>query len=167
MVGSPTLINICNILLCFRLHKYALSTDIEKAFLHVKLAECDQDFTRFLWLSDQSDPESKFVTYRFKVVLFGSMSSLFMLHATHDYHLNSYKSPVSMDMKNNLYVDNIISGCHSEEAILLYYKEAKHIMSEANFNLHTWASNSQRLQAITKADGVLDSNTTVNLLGLK
>ena len=55
----------------------------------------------------------------------------------------------------------------SEEAILHYYKEAKSIMSEANFNLRSWASNSQQLQTIAKADGVLDSNTTVNLLGLK
>ena len=167
MVGNPPLIDISNILLRFRLHNFALSTDIEKAFLHVKLAECDRDFTRFLWLSDQNDPESKFVTYRFKVVLFGSTSSPFMLHATLDYHLNSHSSPVSIDMKNNLYVDNIISGCHSEEAILHYYKEAKSIMSEANFNLRSWASNSQQLQTIAKADGVLNSNTTVNLLGLK
>ena len=74
-----------------------------------------------------------------------------MLHATLDYHLNLHSSPVSMDMKNNLYVDNIIPGCHSEEAILHYYKEAKSIMSEANFNLHSWASNSQQLQIIAKS----------------
>ena len=167
MVGNPPLIDISNILLRFRLHRFALSTDIEKAFLHVKLAECDRDFTRFLWLSDHSDPESKFVTYRFKVVLFGSTSSPFMLHATLDYHLKLHSSSVSMDMKNNLYVDNIISGCCSEEAIFQYYKEATSIMSEASFHLRSWASNSQKLQTIAKADGVLDSNTTVNLLGLK
>ena len=167
MVGSPPLIDTANILLRFRLHNYALSTDIEKAFLHVKLAECDRDFTRFFWLSKQNDPESEFVTYRFKVVLFGSTSSPFMLHATLDYHLNSYHSAVSRDMRNNLYVDNIISGCQSEEDVILYYKDAKHIMSEANFNLRSWASNSQKLQALAKTDGILDSNTSVNLLGLK
>ena len=143
MVGSPPLIDTANILLRFRLHNYALSTDIEKAFLHVKLAECDRDFTRFFWLSEQNNPESKFVTYRFKFVLFGSTSSPFMLHATLDYHLNSYQSAVSQDMRNNLYVDNVIPGCQSEEDVLLYYKDAKRIMSEANFNLSSSASNSQ------------------------
>lgn len=122
MVSSPPLIDTSNILLWFHLHCYALSTDIEKAFLHVKLAECDRDFTWFLWLSNQSDPDSKFVTYWFKVVLFGSTSSLFMLNATLDHHLKSYSSPLSLDMKHNLYVDSIISGCQSEEAILHYYR---------------------------------------------
>ena len=60
-----------------------------------------------------------------------------MLYATLDYHLNSYQSAVSQDMKNNLYVDNVISGCQSEEEILLYYKDAKCIMSKANFNLRS------------------------------
>ena len=63
---------MCSILL---LHKYGISTDIEKAFLHVTLDEKDRDYTRFLWLSNPTDPESVFNTYRFKSVLFGSVSS--------------------------------------------------------------------------------------------
>ena len=65
MVGDPALTDLCAIILRFRLHHYALSTDIEKAFLHVKLANQDRDFTRFLWLADPTNPESPFVTYRF------------------------------------------------------------------------------------------------------
>ena len=39
---GPTLLNdMCSILLRFHLHKYGLSTDIEKAFLHVTLDERD------------------------------------------------------------------------------------------------------------------------------
>ena len=47
-VGPPFLNNLCSILLRFRLHAFALSTDIEKAFLHVKLHSADRNFTRFL-----------------------------------------------------------------------------------------------------------------------
>ena len=46
MVGDPPLNDLCGILVRFRLHHYALSTDIEKAFLHVNLNEQDRDFTR-------------------------------------------------------------------------------------------------------------------------
>ena len=61
LVGDTPLVDVCEILLRFRLHQYALSTDIEKAFLHVKLDERDIDFTRFLWLSNPDDPEPPFI----------------------------------------------------------------------------------------------------------
>ena len=167
LVGDTLLIDVCAILLRFRLHRYALSTDIEKAFLHVKLDEQDRDYTRFLWLSNLNDPESQFTTYRFKVVLFGSTSSPFMLSATLHRHLDLYESPVSSDTKRNLYVDNVISGCQTEEEILSYYTDARSIMATAHFNLRSWASNSPKLQATAQADGVLDTDTTVSVLGLK
>ena len=61
-MGVTPLVDVCEILLRFRLHQYGLSTDIEKAFLHVKLDEHDRDFTRFLWLSNPYDPESPFIS---------------------------------------------------------------------------------------------------------
>ena len=77
---GPSLVNdICSILLRFRIHRFGLSTDIEKAFLHVKLDQADRDFTRFLWLSNPEDPNSELDAYRFKVVLFGL--SQFSFHA--------------------------------------------------------------------------------------
>ena len=167
LVGDCLLVDVGGILLHFRLHCYALSTDIEKAFLHVKLAEQDRDFTRFLWLSNPRDPESPFITYRFKVVLLGSTSSPFMLGATLHHHLDLNQSPVSRDIKCNLYVDNVISGCQSENEILHYYAEARAVMSDAHFNLRSWASNSQQLQSRAQLDEVLDTDTTVNVLGMK
>ena len=37
--------------------------DMEKAFLYVHLRKDDLNFTRYLWLSNQSDPESELVAY--------------------------------------------------------------------------------------------------------
>ena len=87
---GPSLINdLCSILIRFCVHKYGVVTDIEKAFLHLKLHNDDQDFTRFLWLSNPQDPESEFEVYCFKVVPFGSASSPFMLNATLHLHVKS------------------------------------------------------------------------------
>jgi len=47
-IGPSPVNDLCSVLLQFHIHKFALSTDIEKAFLHVKLLCSDQDFTRFL-----------------------------------------------------------------------------------------------------------------------
>ena len=164
---GPSLVNdLCSILLRFRSHKIALSTDIEKAFLHVKLDAKDQDFTCFLWLSNPDDAESDFYTYRFKVVPFGSASSPFMLGATLRLHLSKYNSQIAHDMQQNLYVDNVISGTPTEELAIQYFDEARKIMSDANFNLRSWATNSQQVQAIAKNKQVIDENHIVNVLGL-
>lgn len=59
--------------------KYAATTDIEKAFLHVVLHPTDRDVTRLFWLSVPSNPKSSFATYGFKSVLFGATLSSFIL----------------------------------------------------------------------------------------
>ena len=47
MSTPPVTNDITKILMRFRLNKFAVSTDIEKAFLHIQLDESDGDFTRF------------------------------------------------------------------------------------------------------------------------
>ena len=165
-VGPPFLNDFCSILLRFRLHKYALSTDIEKAFLHVRLHEDDRNFTRFLWPVQPENPDSLLQTFRFTSVPFGTASSPFMLHATIDLHLRTFRSCVSEDIQRNIYFDNIISGCDTEVQLLEYYTQARNFMQQANFNLRSWASNSITLQQIATANKTIDHNTTVQILGL-
>ena len=166
MVGPTFLNDMCSILLRFRTHKYGLSTDIEKAFLHVTLHEADRDFTCFLWLSDPTDPESNLIVYRFRVVLFGSVSSPFMLNAALHCHLQKYPSPVATDIERNLYVDNIISGCNTEQDTVDFYYKSRSTLSQAKFNLRSWASNSKQVQMLAKKHNVADNNDTTKVLGL-
>ena len=125
------------ILLCFRTHKYRFSTDIEKAFLHVTLHKVDRNYTHFLWLSYPTNPNSDFNIYRFRAVLFRSVSSLFMLNAALHYYLCKFSTPIAIaaDIETNLYVDNVISGCDSETDAVNYYNTSRSIMSQAKFNL--------------------------------
>ena len=81
-------------------------------------------------------------------------------------HLTGYNSATSTDILQNLYVDNILSGCSTEEGSLVYYTEAKHILSEVNFNLWSLASNSDQLCAAAKKNKVADMNERINVLGL-
>ncbi|XP_053390230.1 uncharacterized protein LOC128553138 [Mercenaria mercenaria] len=60
----PELNDLTAILVRFRLKQYTVVTEIEKAFLHIGLHENDRDMTRFLWLSDPTNPESALKTYR-------------------------------------------------------------------------------------------------------
>ena len=164
--GPPFLQQLPTIPIRFRGHKFGISADIEKALLHIQLHHNDRDFTHFLWPCCPGDPESPLQTYRFRVVLFGSASSPFMLHAALHCHLTQCSSTISKDLLQNLYVDNILSGCPTEEETVAYYTEARTALSEANFNLRSWASNSKQLRSIAEKDQVADSCEQINTLGL-
>ena len=164
--GPPFLNDLCAILLRFRQHEFAFSSDIEKAFLHVHLDETDRDFTRFLWLSDPTDANSPFVTFRFKVVLFGATSSPFMLNAVLSFHLTRNSSVISKDLLHNLYVDNVVSGCHTEEGAIEYFTKSRSILGDAKFNLRSWASNSLHLRNTAKEHNVNETDNPVKVLGI-
>ena len=164
--GPPFLNDLCAILLRFRQHKFAFSSDIEKAFLHVHLDETDRDFTRFLWLSDPTDANSPFVTFRFKVVLFGATSSPFMLNAALSFHLTRNSSTISKDLLHNLYVDNVVSGCHTEEGAIEYFIKSRSLLNDAKFNLRSWASNSLHLRNTAKEHKVDETDNPVKVLGM-
>jgi len=166
LTGPHFLNDLCSIILRFRIHNYAISTDIEKAFLHIHLHESDRDYTRFFWLSNPTDPNSELVVYRFKTVLFGAVSSPFMLYAALYHHLQHYNTPLSHDIQANLYVDNIVSGCDTESAVTQYYNQARVIMSEAKFNLRSWVSNSAQLSSLTRQEHTADSTVPANVLGI-
>ena len=155
------------ILLRFHTHKYGIVTDIEKAFHHLNLHVEDRDFTRFLWLSDPTDSDSSFITYRFRAVPFGTTSSPFMLNATIQYHLEHFNSPVSLDMKKNMYIDNVISGADTEKSAVNYYQEGRTLMNDAKFNLRSWASNCSALQDVAAQESTAHTGEEINTLGMR
>ena len=90
-----------------------------------------------------------------------------MLHCTIIYkkiHLS-----VATDIVNNLYVhyvDNILTGCAIELKAIDYYFKARSILSQAKFNLRSWASNSEQVQQIAQRDDVADKSDVTKVLGL-
>jgi len=52
------------------------------------------------------------------------------------------------------------------QVAICYFKEARAMMLEANFNLRSWASNSPEFQTVVQEEKIADSNNMVNILGL-
>ena len=69
-------------------------------------------------------------------------------------------------MKRNMYVDNVISGTDTELSAVNYYNEARDIMNDAKFNLHSWASNCPNLQNLATQENTSDTGDEVNVLGM-
>ena len=164
----PALNDITSILMRFRIHSYAATIDIEKAFLHIGLDEKDRDITCFLWPSDINNPDSPLSTYRFKSVLFGAICSPFILSATLLKHLDNNKHvPAAEIIKRDIYVDNVLSSFENESDLLKYFTESRSLMSNAGMNLRAWTSNSEELRTQADLDGALDSDVNVRILGLR
>ena len=70
-------------------------------------------------------------------------------------------------MRDNIYVDNILSGCNYEEELCAYYRESRSLMTQAKFNLRSWSTNSDQLREVTRVDKTSDPNLTVVLFGLR
>ena len=80
-----------------------------------------------------------------------------MLNTTLHHYLPNYNTPMAEDMKENIYVDDVISGCNEEQDAVDYYGEARSIMKEVHFNLRYWSSNSPLLREQAVRDGIADT----------
>jgi len=87
-----------------------------------------------------------------------------MLYTALSFHLVRNPSAVSQDLLNNLYADNIVSGCPSEEAALNYFNESRSVLSSAGFNLCSWSSNCDRLQHVASQHKIAELSNPVKVL---
>jgi hypothetical protein len=165
-IGPPLQNDMLAILLRFRVHTIGLTADIEKAFHQIGLHEQDRDFVRFLWLKDPSDPKSDFESFRFRVIPFGASSSPFILLSVIKKHLQASSSPLAVDINENVYVDNLISGCETSEEAMDYFSEANNVLKEAGLKLQSWGSNDSHLATKANSEGVGDGSTFTKVVGL-
>ena len=166
--GPVMLQDLCGLLMRFRLNRIAVIADIEKAFLQLGLQSKDRDVTRFFWIKDTNAPifdADNIQTYRFCRVPFGIVSSPFLLAATLDMHLQKYNTAAAENIRNNIYVDNVITGTDNIEEAKNFYKESKAIFTEASMNLRDWTSNSEQFMSVLPQSD-RNSRDSLKVLGL-
>ena len=142
-VGPCLLSNLTEILLRFRRWPIAITSDIEKAFLQIGVKKDDCDVHCFLWDVNGTT----------KRVPFGNCSSPFVLNTTVQFHLSGFpESRVVDELKENMYVDDFLSGADSVEECCTMVKDAINIMSQASMPLVKWGSNSPEAAEILHRD---------------
>ena len=166
--GPNLILDLSIILMKFLLGKYATIADLEKAFLKIIIAICDRDALRFFWPANPLDPYSKLITYRFKVVMFGSAASPFQLAAVlHVLITTDCKNrQVQQALLNRTYVDDVSYSHDSESNMTEFFKVATTTCKSGNFNLRQWASNSPKLMENARAMNLANENKQVKVLGL-
>ena len=144
---------------------------MEKAFLQIRVKECERDALRFHW---RENPLADVEVLRFTKVLFGLVSSPFLLDEVLEAHLDYWKSkvPEAVDtLKKSLYVDDIISGGGGGNTVgeeKQRKSEATDILGNATFSLHKWASNANELDGESENNEDREEQTAAKQqLGLK
>ena len=146
--AGPSLLPLLyDILLRFRLNKIALTGDIEKAFLNIRVAPEHRDLLRFLWVEDIEADKPKIVVYRFASVLFGCISSPFLLNQTVKHHMATFSDDEEFvnSVSSSLYCDDFIGGCNSVEDVLTLYEKLKTRFQQGGFNMRKWMSNCEEV----------------------
>ena len=125
----------------------AITGDLQKAFLQVRVKEIDQDAIHFHWHQDEQSPLE---TLRFTRALFGLAPSPFLLGGVIEMHFNNWEErepELVAKIRKELYVDDLISGsttvCETRELT----DKTKEIFQDACFNLHKWHSNVPELES--------------------
>ena len=120
----------------------------------------------FLWYKD-NDPSKEICVYMYNTIVFGHTSSSMTLGAVLLEHFQHYNDPVAVDLSHKLYMDNLLSGVHTEAEATTYYHKALDIMKEGHFVLHRWSTKSPTLLELIKAHGLHTTSDTNSLLGLQ
>ena len=126
----------------------AVTGDIQKAFLQVRVREDDRDAMCFHWRrNEQSEVETLRLCTR---ALFGLASSPFLLVGVIDTHLTSWEKrepEIVAKFKKELYVDDLISGSTTVSKAQEVKQKAVKIFKNAGFKLHKWHSNAWELES--------------------
>lgn len=144
--GPPLQNKLWNVLLRGRFHPVAVTGDLQKAFLQVRIRETDRDALRFHWRRDQ---KSELETLRFTRALFGLAPSPFLLGGVIEAHLSNWEEEepeIVAKLRQELYVDDLITGSTSVPKAQEVKEKATTIFQDACFKLHKWHSNEHELE---------------------
>ncbi|KAF2904069.1 hypothetical protein ILUMI_02103 [Ignelater luminosus] len=161
--GENLVQDIMKILLNFRVGKIAITADIEKAFLQIRLSERDRDCHRFLWYKHpitDVNSLSPIQEYRMTRVTFGVTSSPFLLSAA----LKKLFTIASTDfpetthrLATSFYVDDLVLTVNSIDDAIKLFDESKMILKGAGMNLRKWHTNDRELQFYIKENEINNS----------
>lgn len=146
---GPNMIELIpSILMRFRMKQYGITSDIEKAFLQISVANKDRNYLRFLWYKNE-----KLQIYRHCRVVFGIKSSPFLLAATLNHHINKAEDKLkkTVDLiKSSTYVDNCVVSVDNTYELKQFINESTKLCLEAKMKLRNWVWNENRGDVITE-----------------
>lgn len=161
------------VLLNWRMHRYVITSDIEKMYRCIDMNEEDAEYQRILWRNQHDQIQE----YKLTTVTFGTACAPYVAIATThkiaDDERERYPLAVNV-LKKEVYIDDVYSGGDSIQQVCEIRDHTKDALLSAGMKLHKWASNSPELlnsipldqqSSATALD--LNSKETLKTLGMR
>lgn len=140
-VGPKVQNDIFDIIIRFRTHKFVFTADIRKMYRQIAISPEDRCYQQILWRDNAQQPIQ---VYNLNTVTYGLSSAPYAaikcLHILSDANFISYPE-ASTALKNDSYVDDILTGSDSIKAVTKLRDDLIQILSQGCFELAKWASN--------------------------
>ncbi|GBP10481.1 hypothetical protein EVAR_70789_1 [Eumeta japonica] len=141
MVGPTIQQDLITTLFSFRLNKFALTADISKMYRQFEIDERDRIYQLIFWRNKKEDPLNLFqlntITYGLSSAPFLAIRSLFLIADK-----SSSIFPLgSKTLKEDIYVDDILTGANDIETLLVKKSELKQMLKFHGLQLAKWSSN--------------------------
>ncbi|GFS99818.1 integrase catalytic domain-containing protein [Trichonephila clavipes] len=152
--------DLFSIMVRFRKHKYAFTTDIEKMFRMINIHPEQTCLQRILWKKGIGEPIK---TYELTTVTYGTVSAPYLATRT--------LKQLAMDEANNFplaapvvlsdcYMDDILSGSESIEEVIELQHQLIEMFKTAGMHLHKWCGNLPEITSNLQEYAFLESEET-------
>ena len=141
LVGPTVHAPLIDVLLRFRRHVIALSTDISRMYRAILLPESQRDLHRFVWRRNERDPLKD---YRMTRLTFGVSASSFAANMAVKQNaiVHEHSHPLAAEaVRDCFYVDDGLLGADSLPEATELQKEAQNMFAKGGFLLRKWKSN--------------------------
>nr|CAD2176294.1 unnamed protein product [Meloidogyne enterolobii] len=161
----PTLVGM---LIRWRACIIPILSDVQAAFHTIEILPEDRQFCKIRWLRDVNKPitTDNLVVKRYTKMIFGVISSPFVLAAVLLHHYAKFNNELSKEMAKNTYVDNILFQCSTEEEALDKITTAKEIFKKAAMNIQEFLSHRRTIMEQIPEEDRLDK-AKAQVLGIK
>ena len=164
--GQDLITSLLEILLQFRLNKFAFIGDVKEMFSNIGIIKMDQQAQRILWRN--CDPKAEPQEYVFTRMLFGPTDSPFKSQYIKNYNANLFKDSLPLGseaIKNHTYIDDLAISYPSEATAKQAALESIKIYEHGGFQLRNFVSNSKEvLSALPKENVATQVEHSLNLL---
>lgn len=145
MVGPTIQQDLITTLFSFRLNRFALTADISKMYRQFLVDQRDRKFQLILW---RANKEEKLKIFQLNTVTYGLSAAPFLAIRSLFYIADQNKSlyPVgSQVLREDLYVDDVLTGSNNFEVLNSKKNEIIKILSLHGLQLAKWNSNCPEL----------------------